>query len=104
MFYDAVQAILACADDFDGTDPSLQRQPALGMNGLKIGRAARELALLLARPVPEHIDSAAYRAPVERGLLGGQKRLQAREPVRFDRLRRFARGVRRRACLGGRCI
>ena len=72
MFYDAMQAILACADDFDGTDPSLQRALALGMNGLKIRRAARELALFLALALPKHVDGAAYRAAVERGLLRGQ--------------------------------
>ena len=60
MFYDAMQAILAGAYDFHGTDPSLQRQIALGVNRLQIRRASRKLTALPARAVPEHIDGAPY--------------------------------------------
>ena len=58
MFYDAMEAIWAGAYDFDGTDPSLQRHIALGMNRLQIRRAAGKLAGPPAGAIPEHIDGA----------------------------------------------
>ena len=69
VFYDALKTILARSHDLYRCDPSKQRGRAFGVDSLKIGRAARNLALFLARALPEHVDRSVNHCAIEGCLL-----------------------------------
>ena len=71
---------------------------AVDLHRLQIRRAADQLAVMAARPLEQHVESAADAAAIERRLAAIDGRLQALQTFRFRRLRRPDRPSRRRAC------